>query len=70
MGCPMIAVTYTLAFQTSATAKPGLVIDASGCGSVGITVNGRTQPALADPGGLVLKAAQAALPAQRGSPAA
>jgi hypothetical protein len=65
--CSVISVTYTLAFKSSAAAWPYLVATASGCGGVGITVNGRTQPGLADPNSLIVRAAKAALAGHPGS---
>ena len=64
--CPAISVTYTLAFASSAAARPYLVATASGCG-VGVTVNGRAQPGLADPDSLIIRAANAALAGHPGS---
>jgi hypothetical protein len=52
MSCPLARVTYTFAFAASRTARPYLVANEEGCGSVGITVNGRQQPALQTPAGL------------------
>ena len=66
-GCPAISVTYTLAFRPSAAARSSLVATASGCRGVAITVNGRTQPGLADPDSLILRAAKAALAGHPGS---
>ena len=65
--CPAISVTYTLSFRSSAAARPYLVATTSGCGGVGITVNGRTQPGLADPDSLILRAVKAALAGHPGS---
>ena len=52
--------------ESSAATRPYLVATASGCG-VGVTVNGQAQPALADPGGLINRAAKAALAGHPGS---
>jgi hypothetical protein len=65
--CPAISVTYTLAFSSSAAARPSLVATASQCGGVAITVNGRAQPGLADPDSLILRAAKAALAGHPGA---
>lgn len=66
-GCPMINVSYTLAFASSATARPFLVASTDGCGGVRMTANAAAQPALADRQDLITRAAQAAL---AGHPAA
>ncbi len=61
VGCPMVSSSYSLAFRSSAAARPYLTATTSACGSVGITVNGRTQPGLADPQALIIRAITAAL---------
>ena len=58
--CPAISITCTVAFKSSAAARPYLVASASGCG-VGITVNGRAQPGLAAGRGVLAPAIAAAV---------
>jgi hypothetical protein len=68
--CPMIDVSYTLAFfsfSSAATARPFLIASTDACAYVRITAGGRAQPGLADPGQLITRAALAAL---AGHPAA
>jgi hypothetical protein len=62
INCPLIRVTYQLSLSVSRHARPVVVVSANeiGCGGVSITVNGRSQPALAD-GGAVAAAANQAL---------
>jgi hypothetical protein len=67
MGCPMVSTTYAVTFRYSAGARPYLTASVGGCGTVGILVNGRAQPGLADPTGLIARAAQAALAGHPGS---
>jgi hypothetical protein len=59
--CPNLSIGYTLAFATAVAARPFLVAVIGPCGNVQMTVNGRLQPALSDPSGLLMRAAQAAL---------
>jgi hypothetical protein len=57
MSCPAIMVTYRLTF--TGPGVPVVVVSAIGCLSDGITVGGKTQPGLDDPGnGLVAEAGQ------------
>jgi hypothetical protein len=67
MGCPMVSATYSVTFRYPAGARPYLTASVNGCGTVGIIVNGLTQPALADPSGLITRAVQAALAGHPGS---
>jgi hypothetical protein len=67
MGCPMVSATYAVSFRSSAGARPYLTASPSGCGTVGMTVNGQAQPALSDPNGLITRAVQAALAGHPGS---
>jgi hypothetical protein len=67
MGCPMVSATYSVTFRYSAGARPYLTASVNGCGTVGIIVNGLTQPGLADPSGLITRAVQAALAGHPGS---
>jgi len=66
-GCPMVTATYAVTFRHSAGAHPYLTASVNGCGTVGIVVNGQTQPALADPAGLITRAVLAALAGHPGS---
>jgi hypothetical protein len=66
-GCPMVTATYAVTFRFSAGARPLLTASVNGCGTVGIVVNGQTQPALADPTGLITRAVLAALAGHPGS---
>lgn len=66
-GCPMVTATYAVTFRYSAGTRPYLTASATGCGSVGMVVNGLTQPGLADPDGLITRAVQAALAGHPGS---
>jgi hypothetical protein len=52
IACPAIFAEYRLAFSVSRTSRPVVVVTANetGCGGAGITVNGRPQPPLTDPG--------------------
>ncbi len=50
--CPMIWVTYRLAFAASPRAAPYLVATDGGCGIVRVTALGHAQPALQQPAGL------------------
>jgi hypothetical protein len=52
IACPAIFAEYRLAFSVSPGTRPVVVVSANqpGCGGAGITVNGRQQPPLADPG--------------------
>jgi hypothetical protein len=52
VSCPAIWADYQLAFSVSRQSRPVVVVSANqdGCGGAGITVNGRTQPALDDHG--------------------
>jgi hypothetical protein len=52
VSCPAIWADYQLAFSVSRQSRPVVVVSANqdGCGGAGITVNGRTQPALQDHG--------------------
>jgi hypothetical protein len=44
--CPAEMVSYELAFRTAPGAHPDLAAIDSGCASVGVTVNGKSQPPL------------------------
>jgi len=61
INCPAIFVTYQLALSVSRHARPAVVIVANsiGCGGTAITVDGRSQPALADRGAVAAAAAHA-----------
>jgi hypothetical protein len=52
IACPAIFADYQLAFSVSRHSRPVVVVSANetGCGGAGITVSGRQQPPLADPG--------------------
>jgi hypothetical protein len=50
--CPAEWVIYRIAFATSATAAPFLVMTDTGCAALGVTANGHAQPALEIPAGL------------------
>jgi hypothetical protein len=52
VSCPAIWADYQLAFSVSRQSRPVVVVSANqdGCGGAGITVDGRTQPALEDHG--------------------
>ena len=67
MSCPMVSVTYAVTFRYTAGGRPYLTASASGCGTVGVTINGQAEPALADPNALVIRAVQAALAGHPGS---
>jgi len=51
MHCPAILASYRLTFVPVA-ARPGAVVSTVGCASDAVTVGGKPQPALADPGQL------------------
>jgi hypothetical protein len=52
VACPAIWAEYQLAFSVSRHGHPAVMVSANetGCGGAGITVNGRQQPPLDDPG--------------------
>jgi hypothetical protein len=52
VSCPADFEDYQLSFSVSRPGRPPVVVSATetGCGGVGITVNGRSQPPLADDG--------------------
>jgi hypothetical protein len=54
--CPAIVTTYTLAFSTAPAARPYLVATVTSCGVVGVTADGKPQPALDNRGDRVLVA--------------
>ncbi len=47
--CPMIGSTYYVAFSGHA-GQPRVLVDATGCATDNVLVNGKAQPALWDPG--------------------
>jgi hypothetical protein len=55
VACPAIFAEYRLAFSVSRASRPVVVVSWNeiGCGGVGITVNGRSQPPLTGQGGTV-----------------
>ena len=58
--CPADLVSYQLAFSVSRNSRPGVVVSAvpSGCPATGITVDGQSQPSLADDGAAAALAGQ------------
>jgi hypothetical protein len=50
--CPANWVSYRIAFATSATATPFLVMTDAGCSGLAVTADGHAQPALEFPAGL------------------
>jgi hypothetical protein len=52
IGCPLVAVSYRLAFASAPRAAPYLTAAYGGCLGVQVTAGGRAQPALAAPAGL------------------